>query len=68
MASQEGVTNVIDEDVPKHMDPRSRTDYTKWRLLDEKGRLTWHYLENIDAINDWPQSTADKYFLGLPTV
>jgi lanosterol synthase len=45
-----------------------RTDYTRWRLLDERGRQTWHYLEDDEDAKEWPQSTADKYFLGLPTV
>lgn len=45
-----------------------RTDYTRWRLLDERGRQTWHYLENDEDAKEWPQTTADKYFLGLPTV
>ncbi|KAL8934521.1 MAG: hypothetical protein Q9216_005865 [Gyalolechia sp. 2 TL-2023] len=42
-----------------------RTDLRRWRLLDERGRQTWHYLTSDD--DSWPQSTADKYFLGLPT-
>lgn len=45
-----------------------RTDYSRWRLLDERGRQTWHYLADDEAAKKWPQSTADKYFLGLPTV
>jgi lanosterol synthase len=45
-----------------------RTDYTRWRLLDERGRQTWHYLEDDEDVKEWPQSTADKYFLGLPLV
>jgi len=45
-----------------------RTDYSRWRLLDERGRQTWHYLEDDEDAKEWPQSTADKYFLGLPTV
>ncbi|KAL8825788.1 MAG: hypothetical protein Q9170_007662 [Blastenia crenularia] len=44
-----------------------RTDLSRWRLLDERGRQTWHYLESDSEIESWPQSTADKYFLGLPT-
>ncbi|KAL9594982.1 MAG: hypothetical protein Q9219_006710, partial [cf. Caloplaca sp. 3 TL-2023] len=44
-----------------------RTDLTRWRLLDERGRQTWQYLTSDDEIKSWPQSTADKYFLGLPT-
>ncbi|CZR56626.1 related to lanosterol synthase [Phialocephala subalpina] len=43
-----------------------RTDHSKWRMLDEKGRQTWHYLEDDDEAKEWPQSKADKYFLGLP--
>lgn len=46
----------------------NRTDYIRWRLLDERGRQTWHYLEDEEDVEDWPQSTADKYFLGLPLV
>lgn len=45
-----------------------RTDYTRWRLLDEAGRQTWHYLEDDEDAKEWPQSTADKYFLNLPIV
>jgi hypothetical protein len=46
----------------------ARTDYNRWRLLDEKGRLTWHYLEDDQEVKTWPQSLADKYFLDLPLV
>lgn len=45
-----------------------KTDYTRWRLLDERGRQTWHYLQTDEEVEQWPQSTADKYHLGLPTV
>lgn len=45
-----------------------KTDYSRWRLLDERGRQTWHYLEDDDDVRTWPQSIADKYHLGLPTV
>lgn len=45
-----------------------RTDLRKWRLHDERGRQTWHYLRSDTEIESWSQSTADKYFLGLPTV
>lgn len=47
---------------------QDRTDYSRWRLLDEAGRHTWHYLEDDEAAEKWPQSLADKYFLGLPLV
>lgn len=46
----------------------STTDHSRWRMLDEEGRHTWHYLEDDDKIKDWPQSYADKWYLGLPTV
>ncbi|KAL2863488.1 terpene cyclase/mutase family protein [Aspergillus lucknowensis] len=44
-----------------------KTDYSRWRLLDDDGRQTWHYLESDEECKAWPQSVADKYFLGLPT-
>ena len=44
------------------------TDIQRWRLLDEAGQQTWHYLETDEEIKAWPQSTADRYFLGLPLV
>lgn len=58
------------EDKPpiKRMKLPSRTDYSRWRLLDESGRQTWHYLEDDEKAKSWPQTTADRYFLGLPTV
>ncbi|KAI9679158.1 MAG: Lanosterol synthase (Oxidosqualene--lanosterol cyclase) [Bathelium mastoideum] len=43
------------------------TDRTRWRMLDENGRHTWHYLQSDEEVKKWPQSTADKYFLNLPT-
>lgn len=43
------------------------TDRSRWRLLDESGRLTWHYLEDDKAAKEWPQSIADKWYLGLDT-
>lgn len=45
-----------------------KTDYRRWRLLDERGRQTWHYLESDEEAEAWPQSTADRYHLGLPLV
>lgn len=45
-----------------------RTDYSRWRMLDEGGRQTWHYLEDDAAVEKWPQTTADKYFLGRDLV
>ena len=42
------------------------TDLERWRLLDERGRQTWHYLESDEDLASWPQSIADRYFLDLP--
>jgi len=46
----------------------TRTDFTRWRMRDDESRQTWHYLEDDDAAKEWPQSVADKYYLGLPLV
>lgn len=46
----------------------SRTDYTRWRMRDQDSRHTWHYLEDDEAVKNWPQTDADKYYLGLPLV
>lgn len=45
-----------------------KTDLRRWRLRDDRGRQTWHYLETDEEVDLWPQSTADKYFLDLPLV
>lgn len=50
----------------KTHDPQ--TDYSRWRLRDDRGRQTWHYLESDEELKRWPMTTADKYFLGLDTV
>ncbi|EAS31167.3 squalene/oxidosqualene cyclase [Coccidioides immitis RS] len=44
-----------------------QTDYSRWRLLNDCGRQTWHYLTAARELEQWPQSIADKYHLGLPT-
>jgi hypothetical protein len=49
-------------------DSDEKTDYSRWRLLDESGRHTWHYLTTDKEIKAWPQTIADKFHLGLPTV
>ncbi|KAL5341113.1 terpenoid cyclases/protein prenyltransferase alpha-alpha toroid [Aspergillus crustosus] len=49
-------------------DPRflENIDKSRWRLKNDHGRHTWHYLDDDDAAQNWPQSLADKYYLGLP--
>lgn len=49
------------------MSQMQKTDYTRWRMLDEDGKHTWHYLDD-EAVAKWPQTPADKYYLGLPLV
>ncbi|KAI0396768.1 terpene synthase [Xylariaceae sp. FL0594] len=44
-----------------------KTDRSRWRLRDERGRLTWHYLEDDQSVKEWPQSIADKWYLGMDT-
>ncbi|KAK0636065.1 terpenoid cyclases/protein prenyltransferase alpha-alpha toroid [Bombardia bombarda] len=43
-----------------------RTDFSRWRMRDDESRQTWQYLEDDEAAKEWPQTYADKYFLGLP--
>lgn len=43
------------------------TDLNRWRLKDDRGRQTWHYLESDEQLKQWPMTTADKHFLGLET-
>ena len=45
-----------------------RTDPLRWRLRDDAGCQTWHYLDDDAEAKKWPQSLADKYFLDLPLV
>lgn len=45
------------------------TDYSRWRLdANDGGRHIWHYLKTDEEVEQWPQNTVDKYWLGLPTV
>nr|AFG34073.1 lanosterol synthase [Bipolaris eleusines] len=53
--------------VTKNKHGHEKTDYTRWRLKDDRGCQTWHYLQTDEEMKAWPQSTADKYFIGLDT-
>ncbi|KAI0465954.1 terpenoid cyclases/protein prenyltransferase alpha-alpha toroid [Xylaria cf. heliscus] len=55
----------IDANTLQHPRIQHTTDRTRWRCLDEGGRLTWHYLEDDTAVKEWPQSAADKWYLGI---
>lgn len=58
----------VPEVVPRKPKLSEKTDYRRWRMLDEKGRQTWHYLEDDKEMEFWPQTKADKYYLGIPLV
>lgn len=47
---------------------QEKTDYTRWRLANDRGCHIWHYLESDEEVEKWPQSIADKWYLGLETV
>jgi len=40
----------------------------RWRMKDDRGRQTWHYLETDEEMKNWPMTAADKYYVGLDTV
>lgn len=61
LRSNGAVKTTEKEDYPK-------TDYSRWRLLDVRGRQTWHYLNTDAEMKKWPQNIADRYHLGLETV
>ena len=55
----------------KHYDSEPqdvKTDHTRWRLRNDRGRQTWHYLESDKELKEWPQTTADRHYLGIDTV
>lgn len=43
------------------------TDLGRWRLQTSEGSYRWRYVSAEEA-QQHPQSTAERYFLGLPTV
>ncbi|KAF2841380.1 lanosterol synthase [Patellaria atrata CBS 101060] len=57
----------IDSALACACDDKRTTDYSRWRLLDDRGRQTWHYLKTEKQIKEWPQSIADKWHLGMDT-
>lgn len=44
------------------------TDIRRWRLADDRGRHTWHYMSTDEGAKSWPQNTIDRYHLGLELV
>lgn len=43
-------------------------DKTRWRMKADGGRHTWHYLDDDEAAEKWPQSYAEKWYLGQDLV
>lgn len=64
-----GIGNGIAADAiqPKQGEDR-RTNLSWWRLNDVEGRQTWEYLEDEEIRKRRPQSVAEQWHLGLPTV
>lgn len=50
------------------IEDQATTDINRWRLNDDHGRHTWHYLETEEQAKLWPQTPADRYHLGLSMV
>ena len=55
-------------DVEEKISTKEATDINCWRLLDERGRQTWHYLDSPEKIKQWPQSIVDKHHISLPLI
>jgi hypothetical protein len=45
-----------------------RTDYSRWRLQDKNSDHTWIYVEDDEEAKAWPQSKAEKWYLGEDVV
>lgn len=43
-------------------------DKSRWRMKADGGRHTWHYLDDDEAAAKWPQSYAEKWYLGMHLV
>lgn len=58
----------LDGTIKPEKGAEARTNLSWWRLNDVEGRQTWEYLEDEDKRQKRPQSVAEKWHLGLPTV
>lgn len=68
LSSANGVNGHTDEHDSKRQKVAEPVDRTRWRMKSDDGRHTWHYLDDDAAVAAWPQSYADKWYLGLPLV
>ncbi|KAL2754855.1 hypothetical protein ACRALDRAFT_1051357 [Sodiomyces alcalophilus JCM 7366] len=57
---------IAQQEWPKRPKVEDKMDVSRWRMDDQDGRHRWIYLEDEEAAKKWPQSYADKYYLGLP--
>ncbi|KAL5037723.1 hypothetical protein BDEG_25741 [Batrachochytrium dendrobatidis JEL423] len=49
----------------QHLTDDNTADLLNWRLKVSHGAQTWHYLQTEQERNAWPQTTFDKYWLGI---
>ncbi|CAG8599931.1 10488_t:CDS:10 [Paraglomus occultum] len=49
----------------KYSNPLGETDPKRWRLRVDHGRQTWHYLKSDKESEEWLQTKADMYWLGM---
>lgn len=68
----DGAGDIIETNGQGHDAKRQKVaepvDKTRWRMKADGGRHTWHYLDDDEAVEKWPQSYADKWYLGLDLV
>ncbi|KAL5612936.1 hypothetical protein BROUX41_003987 [Berkeleyomyces rouxiae] len=57
---------IAEQPWPKRPKLTTKTDVTRWRMKDDDGCHTWHYLADDEAAKEWPQSDADRWYLGIP--
>jgi lanosterol synthase len=68
LAKKRKTETTLDNEDSKRAKAQGTIDKARWRCLDEDGRLTWRYLEDEEAAKEWPQTYADKWYLGLDLV
>lgn len=63
-----GNANGDQEHDAKRQKVAEAVDKTRWRMKADGGRHTWHYLDDDEAVEEWPQSYAEKWYLGMDLV
>jgi len=62
----ENKANGVKKPTERIEDPR--TDRSRWRMVNDRGEQTWTYLKSEEQAKQWPQTDADKWYLGLNIV